>query len=177
MLRKPLAPSRSRSPLLVGLGTLVLLAAACGSGPDAATDALSSAGSATPTTAAVESTAVGAQVATTAAGQARLTLPAPASSDDEAQSGAAGQQATASSAAAGADTSPTTAAPTTTPTVPPTTAVPTTVAPTTAAAPAPAVNSFPAVAVKRIADQASVNASDQLGGGSRPVLLWFWSPF
>ncbi len=39
-----------------------------------------------------------------------------------------------------------------------------------------AVNLFPDVDVLNIADGATINLSDELAGGDRPVLLWFWAP-
>jgi hypothetical protein len=37
-------------------------------------------------------------------------------------------------------------------------------------------NLFPDVDVVNIADGSTVNLADELGGGDRPVLLWFWAP-
>ena len=67
---------------------------------------------------------------------------------------------------------------TTAPTVAPSSATTaTTQAPTTQATAAPVANRFPDVAVTDLASGQATNMSGLLGGGDRPVLLWFWSPF
>lgn len=43
-------------------------------------------------------------------------------------------------------------------------------------APAPAENLFAPVDVVNIADGSTLNLADELAGGDRPVLLWFWAP-
>ncbi len=41
---------------------------------------------------------------------------------------------------------------------------------------APVENFFPDLEVVDIADGSTLNLADELGGGDRPVLLWFWAP-
>jgi hypothetical protein len=40
----------------------------------------------------------------------------------------------------------------------------------------PGENLFPDVDVVDISDGSTVNLADELGGGTKPVLLWFWAP-
>jgi hypothetical protein len=39
-----------------------------------------------------------------------------------------------------------------------------------------AVNLFPDLDVVRVDDGSPLNLAAELGGGDRPVLLWFWAP-
>jgi len=85
------------------------------------------------------------------------------------------------SPAAGSDSPAPAGGATTAPTAPPSTAAattPTTQAPpTTQATVAPVGNSFPDVAVTDVGTGQAASLASTLGGGNRPVLLWFWSPF
>ena len=47
---------------------------------------------------------------------------------------------------------------------------------TTSGAETAAANLFPDLDVTLIADGSTINLADELGGGDRPVLLWFWAP-
>ena len=40
----------------------------------------------------------------------------------------------------------------------------------------PAANLFPDIDVVRVSDSTTLNLATELGGGTVPVLLWFWAP-
>ncbi len=173
-------------------GLAVALAlSACGSGADdAATDVLTSepvaveaeTDQASADDAAEQGADTEAAPAAVATTDPPLTLPVPSADGDASAQpdNATGGDTTSTSAsdttAAPGSESTTTQAPTT---AAPTTAAPTTQAPTTAAPTTqpPAVNRFPDVSVVNVADRQAVSMAARLGGGDRPVLLWFWTPF
>ena len=160
---RSLRMSVSHCSLAASSFALLLGAAACGATTETTTGALvSTSTQPSLTTSTTEPVTIDPSVD-------RLTLPTAAQTDSSAQSDPATRTSSSTASIAPAppalSTATTAQATTTTARVAPTS--------TTAVAGA---NNFPDVSVVNLTDQATVSLASELGGGSIPILLWFWGP-
>ena len=182
--------ARHRRVLLLPAVVLALVAAGCGNGSD--DPLVSGDGVDVAADGSADGVDQGDQIiqetpAATGSTSTALALPQPGAAAGETADAAADPNAAAEAAPAtqpaqapngSSGTTAPAAGATTAPTVPPSSAATaTTQAPTTQATVAPVANRFPNVSVTDLASGQAANMSGLLGGGDRPVLLWFWSPF